>query len=243
MTNFGGKMKRFLLLTFLILLSASLFANLGEDPYANLRGKTLSYTNHYDGDKIGTINIRIVNGDQKEKYRTIVKIKNKFHIRAYLVFTYDYSTKVTMFLNKDGLTYSSGKTNDDGSKFEYYAKFKNGKFIVNDLRKDKEFTVGTFTGLNLNFVQSKKMRADLTSSYKTLTVMNVERGKLDKLKVKNGGEKTIKVHGKSYKCFGVKWKLGIRTGISYYDIETGILVRSDVTKKGNTLIIKLKSVK
>lgn len=236
-------MKRFFLITFLVLLSTSLFANLGEDPYAGLRGKTLNYTNHYDGDKIGSINIRIINGDQKEKYRTIVKIKNKFHIRAYLVFTYDYNTKVSMFFNKEGLIYSSGKTNDDGSKFEYFAKLKEGKLTVNNLRKNKEFAVGNFTGLNLNFVQSKKMRADLSSSYKTLSVMNVERGKLDKLKVKNGGEKIVKVHGKSYKCFGVKWKLGIRTGISYYDIVTGILVKSSVTKKGNTLVIKLKSVK
>lgn len=236
-------MKRFWLVTLLVLLSTTLLANLGEDPYVGLRGKTLSYTNHYDGDKIGTIDVRIVNGDNGDKYKTIVKVHNKFHIRAYLVFTYDYNTKVNMFFDKNGLIYTSGKTNDDGSKFEYYAKLKDGKFIVNNLRKNKEFPIADFTGLNLNFVQSKKMKADLTSSFKTLTVMNVERGKLDKLKVKKAGDKTIKVHGKSYSCFGIKWKLGIRTGISYYDNATGALVRSDVTKKGNTLIIKLKSIK
>jgi hypothetical protein len=232
-----------LLVYFLLLITIPILANLGEDPYASLRGKTLVYTNHYDGDKIGNIIIKVKNADKEDKYKTVVTIKNKFHIRAYLVFTYDYFTKVTMFFNKNGLTYSSAKTNDDGDKFEYFAKLKNGRLKVNNLIKNKEFTIGNFIGLNLNFIQTEKMKNDLTDAYRTLTVMNVERGKLDKLKVKKAKNKTIKVHGKSYKCFGIKWKLGIRTGISYYDVSTGILVKSSVTKKGNTLVIKLKSVK
>jgi hypothetical protein len=231
-----------LLITFSILFSIGLFANLGEDPYATLRGKTLSYTSHYDGDKIGNISVNITNGDKGEEYKTIVKIKNKFHISAYLVFSYNYKTDVNLFFDKNGLNYSSGKTNDDGSKFEYYAKLKEGKFILNNLRKNKESSLTDFTGLNLNFAQSKKMRADLPTTFKTITVFNVERGKLDKMKIKKIADKEIKVHNKTYKCFGINWVLGPRNGISYYDINTGALVRSDVKKGSNTVIIKLKSI-
>jgi len=94
--------------------------------------------------------------------------------------------------------------------------------------------------LSLGFIVSKKSRENLTSSWQTFKILDIERGKITKFKRKSAGTKTIKVNGKKYKTFMIKWVRGKRKGLSYYDVNTGILVRSDVTKGGNTLIMKIQ---
>ena len=222
-------MSKVLLVIMSLLMTISAFANIGENPYSTAKGKTLTYDNYYDGDKIGKATIKI--------NESSITYNNKFHIRAYLVFTYDYKAKVTISFDESGVTLVKSKTNDDGDKFKFTIKGSG-----ENLTKGSK-SVKAFKGLSLNFVFSKKMRAELTSSWKSFKILDVERGKTSSFKQKSAGTKTIKVKGKKYNVFGVRWVKGVRKGLSYYDVNSGILIKSDVTKGGNTLTLKIKSIK
>ncbi len=226
------------------LLSVSVFANIGHDPYKTLRGKTLNYTNYFSGDKVGKLTITVKDSSKDDKSKTHVKIYNKFNIRKFLVFTYNYKVKMEVILGDNGIMYSTAKSNIDGKKYNYYVKFKDGKLVMTNLRKkNKETDVKPFTDMSLNFIYSKEMQKNLTNAWKTDIVLDIETGKMSKVKVKRAGTKTIKVKGVTYDTFMTKWKKGPRKGKSYYDVKTGVLVRSDVTKSGNTMKILLNSIK
>jgi len=219
-------MNKFLLILLSIFLTISIFGNVGENPYSTIKGKTLKYKNYYDGDKIGNATVTI--HDDGFTY------DNKFKIRAYLVFSYNYKSKIKVKFNNMGVTYVKSKTNNDGDKYKFTLNTKEGV-----LKKGKK-ELKNFKGLSLGFIVSKKSRENLTSSWQTFKILDIEKGKITKFKRKSAGTKTIKVNDKKYKTFMIKWVRGKRKGLSYYDVNTGILVRSDVTKGGNTLIMKIQ---
>ena len=226
-----------------LLLAFSLFANLGEDPYKTLRGKKLTYINYFDGDNVGKITIKVKDTTFDNKSRTSIKFHNKFHIRKFLVFTYDYDSKIEVSFSDKGVVYAGAKSNIDGDKYQYFIRYNKGKLKKTNLLNNKTTKVAPFVEISLNFIFSEKMKKALTKSWRTDAVLGIETGEKEKVKVKKAGKKTIKVFGKTYNTFVTKWVKGPRTGVSYYDIKTGILIRSDVTKDGNTMVIKLKSIK